>query len=64
MQNVKNQQMYEQGYKARMDGRPRYYGCHMGMRSTLESDKADFFAGWDMAEADIKTFNLTIPVKH
>lgn len=63
MQNVKNQQKYEEGYKARMDGRPRYYGCHFGMRSTLESDKADFFTGWDVAEEDVKKFKLSIPVK-
>ena len=63
MENVKNQQMYENGYKARMAGKPRYYGCHFGMRSTLESDKTDFFTGWDVAEADVKKFNLSIPVR-
>lgn len=28
-------------------GRPRYYGCHLGMRSTLEADRAAYYAGWD-----------------
>ncbi len=64
MQNVKNQQKYEEGYKARMNGRPRYYSCHTGMRSTLESDKADFFAGWDVADEDVKKFELSIPVRN
>jgi hypothetical protein len=62
-ENVKNQTRFEEGYKARMAGRPRYYGCHTGMRSTLESDKADFFAGWDAAQVDVKEFDLNIAVR-
>ncbi len=27
------------------------YGCHFGMRSTLYSDRAAYYAGWDAAEA-------------
>ena len=61
---IKNQQKYEGGYKARMAGRPRYYGCHTGMRSTLESDMADFFTGWDMADADVRKFRLDIPIRY
>jgi len=30
----------------RLEGRPPYYGCHFGMRSSLEADKAEYFAGW------------------
>jgi hypothetical protein len=35
------------GELARKHGLPRYYGCHCGMRSTLESSKAAFFRGYD-----------------
>jgi len=63
MTNVKNQAQYEAGYNARMAGKARYYGCHTGMKSTLESDKADFFTGWDTAATDIVKFGLSIPVK-
>jgi len=30
---------------------PGSYGCHFGMRSTLEADKAAFAAGWLAANA-------------
>ena len=33
-------------------GRDRYYGCHYGMRSTLEQHRAEFFRGYDAAAAD------------
>lgn len=32
-------------------GHVRGYGCHYGMRSTLESDRAEFYRGYDAAEA-------------
>lgn len=31
-------------------GYPRSYGCHFGMRSTLEGDRAEFYRGYDAAE--------------
>lgn len=31
-------------------GYPRAYGPHFGMRSTLETDRAEFYRGYDAAE--------------
>lgn len=31
-------------------GYPRSYGCHVGMRSTLETDRAEFYRGYDAAQ--------------
>jgi len=36
-------------------GLPRYYGCHVGMRSTLEVDRDEFFDGYDRAIAKQKS---------
>lgn len=33
-------------------GKDRYYGCHFGMRSTLEASKEAFFRGYDAQMAD------------
>lgn len=30
-----------------LQGAPRYYGCHLGMRSTIAQDKEDYYQGWD-----------------
>ena len=30
-------------------GEPNLYGCHIGMRSTLDYAKAQFSAGWNAA---------------
>lgn len=30
-------------------GHGRAYGCHFGMRSTVERDRAEFFRGYDAA---------------
>ena len=38
---------YAAGKHARQENKPRYYGCHCGMRSTLETSRNDFFRGWD-----------------
>ena len=35
-------------------GHNRSYGCHYGMRSTVEADKAEFFAGYDAAAVSAK----------
>ena len=43
---------FEAGMVAYRTGRPRQYGCHFGMRSTLEMDRHDFNEGWDYARAE------------
>lgn len=30
-----------------LKGLEPYYGCHYGMRSTLERDRAEYYAGWE-----------------
>ncbi len=35
-------------------GLGRSYGCHFGMRSTIEADRAEFFAGYDAASVSAK----------
>jgi hypothetical protein len=30
-----------------MHGKDCYYGCHLGMRSTLQQDKAEYMAGYN-----------------
>lgn len=37
---------YNRGRRDRAAGKPCFYGCHVGMRSTLEQDKNDYFRGW------------------
>lgn len=29
-----------------LQGKPCYYGCHFGMRSTLERDRDEYIQGW------------------
>src|SRR5262245_9732067 len=36
------------GAFARLLRHPRYYGCHAGMRSTLEADMIAFYRGYDL----------------
>jgi hypothetical protein len=43
---------YGAGALARCLNQPRYYGCHFGMMSTLEKDRASFLKGWDDADAE------------
>lgn len=31
-------------------GYGRSYGCHFGLRSTIDANRAEFFAGYDAAE--------------
>lgn len=38
---------FSAGALARELGQPRYYGCHVGMRSTLDRDRNEFYRGWD-----------------
>lgn len=33
-------------------GHVRLYGCHFGMRSTLEADRAEFYRGYDAMRAE------------
>lgn len=40
-------EQYVRGLKDRAAGKPRYYGCHVGMRLTLEEDRTEYFRGWD-----------------
>lgn len=35
-------------------GKERYYGCHVGMRSTREASMEAFFRGYDAAKADAR----------
>lgn len=37
------------GAVAKALGGGRFYGCHIGMRSTKERDQAEFFRGFDAA---------------
>jgi hypothetical protein len=39
------------GQVARLEGGDRNYGCHFGMRSTLERDRDEFNRGWDEIDA-------------
>lgn len=56
VENLKSFGKYrEAGQLARVDGQDRYYGCHFGMRSTLERDREEFYAGWDEIDLAIRT---------
>jgi hypothetical protein len=37
------------GAVAQQIGGGRFYGCHLGMRSTKDASQAEFFAGFDAA---------------
>ncbi len=39
--------MFAAGALSRQLGLNRNYGCHLGMRSTLERDRAEFHRGFD-----------------
>ncbi|QIG66753.1 hypothetical protein EVB27_083 [Rhizobium phage RHph_TM16] len=51
---------YGAGALARCLNEPRSYGCHFGMRSTLEKDRAAFFKGWDDADAEKKRIAASV----
>lgn len=58
-----NGNMYGAGALARALGEDRYYGCHYGMRSTLDADRQLFFKGWDdcnksMAETIVVVYRV------
>ena len=42
---MSKREQFERGAYDALEKSPAYYGCHFGMRSTLESDKAASFAG-------------------
>ncbi len=45
--------MHKQRLRGQIDalsGLEPWYGCHYGMRSTLERDKAEYSAGWTEVE--------------
>jgi hypothetical protein len=44
-----NREQFERGAYDALEKAPAYYGCHFGMRSTLERDKAAYFKGHAMA---------------
>lgn len=44
-----NREQFERGAYEALDREPRSYGCHFGMRSTLESNKASYYRGYDAA---------------
>jgi hypothetical protein len=47
----------EQRRRGQLDaaqGLPANYGCHYGMRSTLERDRADYKRGYDEVEQDLR----------
>jgi hypothetical protein len=48
---------YKAGKLARKLNSPRYYGCHTGLRSTLATNRDDFFRGWDDEEFAIQNIN-------
>lgn len=39
---------------AQLGGFPRSYGCHLGLRSTIERDRAEFYRGYDAAKQGAK----------
>lgn len=42
--------MNEQRKRGQLDalqGKPRYYGCHLGMRSSLEQYQDEYYQGYD-----------------
>ena len=43
--------LFAAGALARSMNHPRQYGCHFGMRSTLDQDREEFYRGWDAAKA-------------
>lgn len=43
---------FRRGYADGSSGKPRYYGCHFGMRSTLEADREAYYRGWDDGRQD------------
>jgi hypothetical protein len=49
-----NPQRYR-GQVERLNGNPRAYGCHVGMRSTRETDMASFLEGWDEIDRALAT---------
>ncbi len=38
------------GQEDALQGKPRYYGCHFGMRSSLEASRKQYYLGWDEVE--------------
>lgn len=48
-----NGQVWAAGVLAAASGLDRQYGCHFGMRSTLEYDRELFYKGWDEAHKEM-----------
>jgi len=51
--HIQNTEQFKRGQADKAAGKPRHYGCHFGMRSTLEQDRADYYRGWDYVLADV-----------
>lgn len=45
-----------------LQGKPAYYGCHFGMRSTLVRDREEYLAGWHEVDYWLTHGNGAIPV--
>ena len=45
---------YRRGFADGSAGKPCYYGCHTGMRSTLEEDRAAYSEGWHDGRDDVR----------
>ena len=45
--DLKTEHPFAAGALARSLGIPRSYGCHFGMRSSLDHCRSEFYCGWD-----------------
>jgi hypothetical protein len=44
-----NREQFERGAYDALERAPKYYGCHFGMRSTLEHDRKSYNRGYELA---------------
>lgn len=51
--NQLDNEHYRRGYAEGSAGKPRFYGAHIGMRSTLERDRQAYFDGWDDGRQEV-----------
>jgi hypothetical protein len=69
-----SREQFERGAYDALEKQPAYYGCHFGMRSTLERDRAAYYAGhafateWlagkgEFANVDFDTALCSVKVK-
>lgn len=60
----KNERPFAAGALAFIQDEARYYGCHYGMRGTLDWAKDQFYAGYDTAERDYHNKPIQTPIPH